>query len=180
MTAPRFAAIVFLLATAARGADAPAATPAPATPAAPAATNAVPRVEAKAGERILSDRPYVITLLPPALAGTTLVQRPLLKAMGDPAGTIALDAPGRVHAAVLWKQGYKTVYSDEAFEKLAADGWSFLEEEMRTTTFEAEYWGWQIMHRDFPAGTFSFPARGAVTVYFLPGSPDAGRKNVSP
>jgi hypothetical protein len=125
-----------------------------------------PVAPAASGVPVASDRGYTIRILPDEMQGAELLQRPILTAHLDPAENVTLTKPAMVYAAVMYKHNARTRYDDQAFAQLEKAGWTYVEDDFQTTTFQSEIWYFQVMRSRRPAGPLQFPTQGAI-VFFL-------------
>ena len=132
-------------------------------------------IPAELGAKIAVDRTYTILLLPEAMRGTWLLQGPVLQALQPLPAEAEIPRPCRVHVAIQYKHMAITAYTDRHFDECVANGWELLEDEFKTTTFQSEPWGWQVVWKDVGPGPLPFKNHGALCLYFAAPIPNEGK-----
>jgi hypothetical protein len=160
------AAVIALATTISRAAESETPQPSPAwLKLAP--TNGFALAQARVNEPISTDRPYKILVLPPELKDCWMLQRPILLLRHNVTNQLEVAQASRVFAAVLYSYVGKEDFTDHHFAELEEQGWKYVENEFKTTTFQSEHWDWQVLSKDVEAGPVTFRTHNAMTVIFV-------------
>lgn len=136
-------------------------------------TNGYALVSTAVDAAIASDRPYRIQILPGEMNGTWMLQRPVAVMAHNVTNLVQVTRPARLYAAVLYKYIGAEKFTDAHFTELEQQGWTFVEDEFKTTTFQSEHWDWQVLRKDVGPGPVTFRTHSAMVVLHLKEKPSS-------
>ena len=136
-------------------------------------TNGYAWVSTEVDAPIASDRTYKIQILPGEMKGAWLLQRPVAVMAHNVTNLVQVTRPARLYAAVLYKYIGTEKFTDAHFTELEQQGWTFVEDEYKTTTFQSEHWDWQVLRKDIEPGPVTFRSHSAMVVLHVREKPSS-------